>query len=233
MKHANVDQIVGANANETYPNITLREDISLLDLAVSGLFISIIDFNSNILVHLGQYVIPLSYVLQLLKHAFNYQVYEIFEPLMEPISDLVSQTDGKQTSVLALLQILYEIEQCEKDRKLTQNAKAQPGNKGGKDNDKKKGGKDGSLRKKSPETGKIRLKKSKAIKDLIDAAKGARISSSKVSQVKIDSVMTDDESERSIEELLEDLCFLLLTDPQIVCIQRSSFDEIVRLFFLI
>ncbi len=36
VKHANVDQIVGANENTTYPNITLRQDISLLDLAVSG-----------------------------------------------------------------------------------------------------------------------------------------------------------------------------------------------------
>lgn len=36
VKHANVGQIIGANENETYPNITLREDISLLDLSVGG-----------------------------------------------------------------------------------------------------------------------------------------------------------------------------------------------------
>jgi hypothetical protein len=28
--------MIGANENATYPNITLREDISLLDLAVGG-----------------------------------------------------------------------------------------------------------------------------------------------------------------------------------------------------
>ena len=36
VKHSNVHQIIGANESETYPNITLREDISLLDLAVGG-----------------------------------------------------------------------------------------------------------------------------------------------------------------------------------------------------
>jgi hypothetical protein len=36
VKHANVNQIIGANENATYPNITLREDVSLLDLAVGG-----------------------------------------------------------------------------------------------------------------------------------------------------------------------------------------------------
>lgn len=36
VKHANVDKIVGANQNSAYPNITLREEVSLLDLAVSG-----------------------------------------------------------------------------------------------------------------------------------------------------------------------------------------------------
>jgi hypothetical protein len=36
VKHTNVDQIIGANENSTYPNITLRQEISLLDLAVTG-----------------------------------------------------------------------------------------------------------------------------------------------------------------------------------------------------
>ncbi len=36
VKHANVDLIIGANENTTYPNITLRQEISLLDLAVNG-----------------------------------------------------------------------------------------------------------------------------------------------------------------------------------------------------
>jgi hypothetical protein len=36
VKHSNVDQIIGANENSTYPNITLREEVNLLDLSVSG-----------------------------------------------------------------------------------------------------------------------------------------------------------------------------------------------------
>ena len=36
MKHANLDQIGGANENSAYPNVTLKEDASLLDLAVGG-----------------------------------------------------------------------------------------------------------------------------------------------------------------------------------------------------
>jgi hypothetical protein len=36
VKHANVDQIIGANENTVYPNITLKEDVNLLDLAVNG-----------------------------------------------------------------------------------------------------------------------------------------------------------------------------------------------------
>ena len=36
VKHANVDQIAGANANSAYPNITLKEDVNLLDLAING-----------------------------------------------------------------------------------------------------------------------------------------------------------------------------------------------------
>ncbi len=163
----------------------------------------------------AQYVIPLSYVLQLVKFAFNYQVYDIFESLIEPISELVERNDGSETSLLALLQILYEIEQCEKERKVGQNVK------NGKDSDKKKQqrsksplkGKETATRRKSPENGKMKLKKTKAVKDLIDAAKGTR----KDIQVKIDQTIDEDEEERSLEELLEDLCFLLLTDPQIVC----------------
>ena len=38
VKHANVDQIKGANQNNTYPNIILKQDVNLLDLAVSGEF---------------------------------------------------------------------------------------------------------------------------------------------------------------------------------------------------
>jgi hypothetical protein len=137
---------------------------------------------------------------------------------MEPISELVDRTDGSQTSLLALLQILYEIEQCEKERKAAQNVK---------DTDKKKQrgtsppkGKDGTTtaRKKSPDAGKAKLKKTKAVKDLINAAKGTRIASGKDVQVKTDQPIDEDERERTLEELLEDLCFLLLTDPQIVCI---------------
>jgi hypothetical protein len=119
-------------------------------------------------------------------------------------------------SLLALLQILYELDQCEKERKTAQNAKNTPGVKGGKESDKKKPrsksppkGKDSITAKKSPETGKAKIKKSKAIKDLIDAAKGSRTSLNK-------EAIDEDEQARSAEELLEDLCFLLLTDPQIV-----------------
>ncbi len=178
----------------------------------------------------GQYVIPLSYVLQLVKFAFNYQVYDIFESLMEPISELVERNDGSETSLLALLQILYEIEQCEKERKAGQNVK------NGKDSDKKrqrskspsKGKETGTL-KKSAENGKNKLKKTKAVKDLIDAAKGTR----KDIQVKIDQTIDEDEDERSLEELLEDLCFLLLTDPQIVCHYRPVSFLKLRNFYLI
>ncbi|CAF3330500.1 unnamed protein product [Rotaria sp. Silwood1] len=207
VKHANVDQIAGANENSTYPNITLKQDVSLIDLAVNG-----------------QYVIPLSYVLQLLKLAFNYQVYDIFESLMEPISELVDRTDGSQMSLLALLQILYEIEQCERERKPTQNSKNLSTNKGGKDNDKKKQkqrskspgkGKDVGARKRSPDNGKGKLKKTKAVKDLIDAAKATRIVPVKEVKVQIDQPINEDDEERSVEELLEDLCFLLLTDSRI------------------
>jgi hypothetical protein len=133
---------------------------------------------------------------------------------MEPISELIGRTDGSQMSLIALLQILYEIEQCEKERKTIQNTKNTPASKGGKDNDKIKThskspakGKDSVTIKKSPEIGKNKLKKLKGVKDLIDAAKGSRTSLNKDAE---------DEQERSIEELLEDLCFLLLTDPQIV-----------------
>jgi len=143
---------------------------------------------------------------------------------MEPISELVVRTDGSQTSLLALLQILYEIEQCEKERKTVQNAKNLPANRGGKDNDTRKQrssksppkGKEAATHKKSPEGAKSKLKKAKAIKDLIDAAKGKRISPNKDVQVKIDEPMDEDEQDPTLEELLEDLCFLLLTDPQIV-----------------
>jgi hypothetical protein len=142
---------------------------------------------------------------------------------MEPISELIGRTDGSQMSLLALLQILYEIEQCEKKRKVVQNTKITPGSKGGKDNDRKKAssksppkGKDSVTRKRSPENGKIKLKTSKSVKDLIDGAKPSRTSLNKDAQVKPDQPLDEDEQERSIEELLEDLCFLLLTDPQIV-----------------
>lgn len=217
VKHANVGQIIGANQNEEYPNITLREDISLLDLAVGGNFNHYFSSTKCAQIILGQYVIPLSYVLQLLKYAFNYQVYDIFEALMEPVSELISRTDGTQTSLLALLQILYEIEQCEKARKAAQLAKNQPP--GG---DKKKRskspskGKDTGSSKPTPEAGKSRIKKSKAVKDLINAAKGTRGQASKNKDTPIDQEINEEEQERSLEELLEDLCFLLLTDPQIV-----------------
>jgi hypothetical protein len=143
---------------------------------------------------------------------------------MEPISELVVRTDGSQTSLLALLQILYEIEQCEKERKTLQSVKNVPVNRSGKDNDTRKQrssksppkGKDGTTRKKSLDGGKSKLKKTKAIKDLIDAAKRTRISPNKDVHVKIDEPVDEDEQERTLEELLEDLCFLLLTDSQIV-----------------
>ena len=141
---------------------------------------------------------------------------------MEPISELIGRTDGSQMSLLALLQILYELEQCEKERKNTQNAKNAPGSKGGKESDKKKPrsksppkGKDSVATKKTPDAGKAKIKKSKGIKDLIDAAKGSRTSTNK-------DGIDEDEQERSAEELLEDLCFLLLTDPQIV---RNDFGH--------
>jgi hypothetical protein len=239
VKHANVDHLVGANENSTYPNITLREDVNLLDLSVNGQLKELFSFRKIFLNVLGQYVIPLSYVLQLLKLAFNYQVYEIFEPLMEPISDLVGRTDGSQTSLLALLQILYEIEQCEKERKAAQNVKITPASKAVKDTDKKKQrgtsppkGKEAgtAARKKSPDLGKTKLKPTKAIKDLINAAKATRIPSGKDVQIKIDQAIDEEEQERTVEELLEDLCFLLLTDPQIVCIYFDFFNIYYLLF---
>ncbi|CAM2697277.1 unnamed protein product [Rotaria socialis] len=207
VKHANVDQIAGANHNSTYPNITLQQDASLLDMAVNS-----------------QYVIPLSYVIQLLKFAFNYQVYEIFESLIEPISELVERTDGNQISLLALLQIIYEIDQCERERKTAQNSKNAGSNKGGKDGDKKKlkqrsrsppKGKDGGVLKKTVEIGKIKLKQTKAVRDLIDAAKATRNVTMKEVKIQIDAPNDAEDEERSVEELLEDLCFLLLTDPRI------------------
>ena len=152
-----------------------------------------------------------------MKYAFNYQVYDIFEALMEPVSELISRTDGAQTSLLALLQILYEIEQCEKARRAAQNAKNQPPG-----HDKKKRtkspskGKETGSSKPTPEAGKGRMKKSKAVKDLIDAAKGTRVQPNKNNETPVDQEINEEEQERSLEELLEDLCFLLLTDPQIV-----------------
>ena len=142
---------------------------------------------------------------------------------MEPISELVEQSGGRETSLLALLQILYEIEQCEKERKALQLAKNQPPGKGSKDADKKKQrtkspskGKDAS-RKKSPDNGKTKMKKSKAVQELLNGAKGTRIVPMKDIQVKIDQpIEANAEGEFSLEELLEDLCFLLLNDPQIV-----------------
>lgn len=46
MKHANLSENVGANQNELYPNITLNEDVSLLDLSVQG---TRIDFETSII----------------------------------------------------------------------------------------------------------------------------------------------------------------------------------------
>ncbi|CAF0806939.1 unnamed protein product [Adineta steineri] len=201
VKHANLDQNSGANMNSLYPNITLKENNNLLELAVTG-----------------QYVIPLSYAIQLFKLAFNYQVNDVFESMMEPISDLVDQAGGSQTSVLALLQILYEIEQCDRDRKIVQNLKNTRAVKNTKETDtKKQRGKSPSkvkevVRKKSPENVKEKLKTPKAIRDLIDTAKGTRSLSNTDSQANADQKLND---ERTVEELLEDLCFLLLMDPQI------------------
>lgn len=178
---------------------------------------------------LGQYVIPLSYVAQLLKFAFNYQVYEIFESLIEPVSELIEQTDPNQISLLALLQIVYEIEQGDKDRKTAQNTKNVGSNKNGKDSDKRKQqksrsksppkGKEGGALKKSPENGKAKMKKTKAVQELIDAAKATRTVPAKEVKILIEGEQNHEEDEEtSMEELLEDLCFLLLTDPKIVCI---------------
>lgn len=173
---------------------------------------------------LGQYVIPLPYVLQLLKLSFNYHVYDVFAPLMEPISELIERDGGSQTAMLALLQILYEIERCEKERKAAQIAKNQPAGKGGKDGDKKKQrtkspskGKDLAGMKKSPGSGKMKLRKPKAVQDLLNGSKGSRTNGANDVQVQIEQ-MNDEEKddERSLEELLEDLCFLLLNDPDIV-----------------
>ncbi len=143
--------------------------------------------------------------------------------MMEPISELVDRTGGSQTSLLALLQILYEIEQCEKERKVVQTVKNPRAVKGAKENDKKKQrsksppkGKDVTS-KKSSESVKEKLKTPKAVKDLIDAAKGIPSVPTTDIQVKTDQTTTE---ERSVEELLADLCFLLLMDPQIV---RRSF----------
>ena len=193
-----------------------------------------IDFEkAHSTVLLGQYVIPLSYVLQLLKLSFNYHVYEIFEPLMEPISELIERAGGGQTAMLALLQILYEIEQCEKERRAAQIAKNQPASKGGKDGDKKKQrtkspskGKDAAGVKKGLGSGKAKLKKIRAVQDLLNGMKGSRTMPMKDAQVQIEAPTDEDkDDERSLEELLEDLCFLLLNDPDIVGIDSLLFSQ--------
>lgn len=140
---------------------------------------------------------------------------------MEPISEIIERNDGNQMSLLALLQILYEIEQCDKERKL-QNSKT------AKENEKKKKqqrtsksppkGKDTGILKKSPDNGKSKMRKAKAVKDLINAAKATQVVPAKEVKVQIDPPINEDEEERSLEELLEDLCFLLLTDSRIVSI---------------
>lgn len=188
-----MEQFHGTNSNSVLPNVILNEEINLLDLAVTG-----------------QYIIPLSYVIQLFKYAFHYQVYEIFEPLMEPISDLVEKAGSRDMPMIALLQILYEIDQCEKERKATQLAKAQA-----MAADKKKQrtkspykGKDTASRKKSPENIKGKMKKSKAVQELLNAAKSTR-------PIKIEQPAEETiEEQQSLEELLEDLCFLLLNNVQ-------------------
>ena len=158
---------------------------------------------------------------------------------MEPVSELVDQTDDRHISLLALLQILYEIEQCEKERKAALNAKNLPTSKGSKDNNKKKRQKQTSksppkdgVRRKSPENAKNKLKKTKAVKDLINAAKETHILPTKNVQIRIDQPINEDDEESSLEELLEDLCFLLLTDSQIVCISILLFFQRMIHFYL-
>jgi chromatin segregation and condensation protein Rec8/ScpA/Scc1 (kleisin family) len=167
--------------------------------------------------------VPLSYVVQLLKFAFNYQVYDVFETCMEPISELVERAGGQQTSLLALLQILYEIEQGEKERKVVQTIKNHPMGKTTKGTDKKKQrakspGKSKDVRHKSPVIKKMKFKRTKAIQDLLDAAKGKRTLTKRNVHVRIDASTNKDthDDQQSLEEALEDLCALLLADPQIV-----------------
>lgn len=179
-------------------------------------------------------MVPLSNVVQLFKYAFNYQVYEILEPLMEPVSELVERVGGHETALLALLQIFYEIEMCERERKAALLQKNQTPKKSSRETEKKrqsiKGSsktRDTSSRKKSPLFAKLKMKKPKAVQDLLDAAKNARPTIQKETQQLQSNQMTEEEQqkqleqhqqqqERSVEELLEDVCFLLLTDPFIV-----------------
>ena len=185
-------------------------------------------------------MIPLSNVLQLLKHAFNYQVYEIFEPLLEPISDLIEKAGGRDTALLALLQIYYEIELCEGERKAALTLKTPSTKKNTREMDKRRQRtrspsktKDTPGRKRSPPFGKFKLKKTKAVQSLIDAAKGTRpVPVTEAAQAPVDQTNTgENNDERSLEELLEDLCFLLLTDPQIVSSQSASLlDQIIFSF---
>lgn len=144
---------------------------------------------------------------------------------MEPLSEIIEQNDGSQMSLLALLQILYEIEQCDKDRK-SLNAKNSISGKGAKDGERRKvqksrsksppKGKESGSRKRSPDIAKTKLKKTKAVKDLINAAKATHLTITKEVKLQTDENMDVEDEESSIEELLEDLCFLLLTDSQIV-----------------
>jgi hypothetical protein len=164
--------------------------------------------------------------VQLLKLAFNYQVYDIFDALIEPVSELVERTDASQTSIIALLQLLHEIELCEKERKVVQTKKTSVANKAAKTTEKKKPSKqrdesprkesDAAARKKSPTHAKAKPKKTKAVQALLDAAKQMRSVTMKDTPVKTAEAADGDSADHVLEELLGDLCALLLADPHIV-----------------
>ena len=165
-------------------------------------------------------------MVQLLKLAFNYQVYDIFDALIGPISELVERTDASQMSIIALLQLLHEIEHCEKERRVVQTKKTSVANKAAKTSEKKKSSKqrdesprkesDAEARKKSLSHTKVKLKRTKAVQALLDDAKRTRVVPMKDTCVTATAAVDRDTADHLLEELLGDLCALLLADPNIV-----------------
>ncbi|CAF1268835.1 unnamed protein product, partial [Didymodactylos carnosus] len=214
VKHANVNQIDGANLNPVYPNITMSLSMSLLDLAINE-----------------QYVIPFPSVIQLIKNAFNYEVFDVFERLLEPLNTLIAISSPNEQklpyqTILSLLELLHEITECEKEQKLA--AKQLQLQATGKDDDKK--GKKNENRTKSPKTKKTSKERSRsptpATKKRKTKLKGKDVQPAQQQQIDAKRVVSmkdinltaeneDGEEEKSLEDYLEDLCNLLLNEGNI------------------